>query len=85
MLSSLLERLSPLKICDENLSIQKSLGYSNKIFKLKEIKCFSTEDIDKVIICNFNVSRSPVCLYDRNEAATTERKLDKAKDSNYTN
>ena len=73
------------KICDENLSIQKSLGYSNTVFKLKGSKCFSTEDIDKVIICNFDVSRSPVCLYDRNEAATTERKLDKVKASNHTN
>ena len=73
------------KICDENLSIQKSLGYSYTVFKLKGSKCISTEDIDKVTICNFDLSRSPVCLYDWNEAATTERKLDKAKVSKYTN
>ena len=36
-------------------------------------------------ICNFDLSRSPVYLYDRNEAATAERKLNKAKDSKYTN
>ena len=54
------------KICDENLSIQKSLGYSYTVFKLKGSKCISTEDIDKVTICNFDLSRSPVCLYDRN-------------------
>ena len=62
------------KICDKNLSIQKSLGYSYTVFKLKESNRFSTEDIDKVTICNFDLSRSPVYLYDRNEAATTERK-----------
>ena len=54
-------------------------------FKLKGSKRFSTEDIDKVKICIFDLSRSPVCLYDRNEAATTERKLDKARVSKYTN
>ena len=50
---------------------------------MKGRKCFSTEDIDKVTICNFDLSRSPVCLYDRNEAATTKRKLDKAKFSKW--
>ena len=42
-----------------------------------------SEDIDKVTDCNFNLSRSPVCLYDRNEAATTGRKLCKAIISKY--
>ena len=31
------------KICDENLSIQKSLGYSYTVFKLKGSKCISTK------------------------------------------
>ena len=61
------------------------MGYSYTVFRLKGSKCFSTEDIGKVTICNFDLSRSPGCLYDRNKAATTERKLDKAKASNYTN
>ena len=63
------------KICDENLSIKKSLGYSYTVFKLKGSKCFSTEDIDKVTIRNFD--HQFVCM--------TEMKLDKAKASNYTN
>ena len=42
------------KICDENLLIYKSLGYSYTVFKLKGSKCFSTEDIDKVTIRNFD-------------------------------
>ena len=29
--------------------------------------------------------QTPVCLYDQNEAAATDRKLNKAKTSNYTN
>ena len=57
------------KICDENLSIQKSFGYYYTVFKLKGSKCFSTKDIDKVTISNFGLSRSPFCLYDQNEAA----------------
>ena len=52
---------------------------------MKGSKRFFTEDIDLVTICILDPSRSLVCLYDRNKAATTERKLDKAKVSNYTN